>query len=561
KTNGANGGDHSNYTESSRSYAGKGGDGNPGYAQGTSGGLYVLPSVGLDISPYRASDAPDASAFVNFLEVDVTLDLGLTDGSGKAVTTTYKQPFAYGMKALDDVEINGVNPRVKRAGYRFAGYWTDDGTCVYGPDYKPTMVMSPYTKAFTLHARWEVAPEILSVTSSGDAASTLGVYGNTAITLRDAVNALVADPLLVGTDGRRRVTFEKLAEGDTTVRLQQTLTVPAGVRTFEINGLYGLTNGVRLVAGPNASHILYEGKASDTNGMFSLASLTFEGLDFSAATHGGCVRIEGEASVSVEACSFLGNRKTGNHNGGAISVVSYQKGSELLVSSSTFAGNYCQNHGGAVFVHGAHALFVNTTFSGNTAGDLGGAILESGGGRVDLLNCTFAHDSARAGCSVYSANSNAVIRAVNCIFADEKKTWGAVAMSGGKLTTDWCSMDADPARVFVASGAAVTQVVAGVTHVVHPPLGGGTGSGNEDAAEIYHDPSYKNVRAVGRDGREVVYAGNRDAATIPFIHDQLSQVRTAPTRGAVRLAVGTEPVTVEIDGVLLDADGNPREGE
>ena len=35
-------------------------------------------------------------------------------------------------------------------------------------------------------------------------------------------------------------------------------------------------------------------------------------------------------------------------------------------------------------------------------------------------------------------------------------------------------------------------------------------------------------------------------------------MRTSPTRGAVRLAVGTEPVTVELDGVLLDSSGNPK---
>ena len=43
--------------------------------------------------------------------------------------------------------------------------------------------------------------------------------------------------------------------------------------------------------------------------------------------------------------------------------------------------------------------------------------------------------------------------------------------------------------------------------------------------------------------------------------DQLAAVRTAPTRGAVRLAVGTEPVTVELDGVLYDEGGNPKSNQ
>ena len=50
-------------------------------------------------------------------------------------------------------------------------------------------------------------------------------------------------------------------------------------------------------------------------------------------------------------------------------------------------------------------------------------------------------------------------------------------------------------------------------------------------------------------------------ATIPFTIDQLAQLRTSPTRGAVRLAVGTEPVVVELDGVLCDSGGNVRSNE
>jgi predicted outer membrane repeat protein len=245
--------------------------------------------------------------------------------------------------------------------------------------------------------------------------------------------------------------------------------------------------------------------------------------------------------------------------GGAIAI--FDAGTELLVSSSTFAGNSSEQHGGAVYVHGAYALFVNTTFSGNTSGSLGGGILETGGAHIDLLNCTFTSNQSKNGCSLHSADSRAVVRAVNCIFADDKnhQYWGAVSMTGGTLSTDWSSMDADPAKVFTASGNAVTQVVAGVTHVIHPPRGGAD-AGNEDAAEIYHDSGYSHVLAVGRDGTRVPLAGDANQATIPFVVDQLAQVRTAPTRGAVRLATGTEPVVVEIDGVLTDENGYAKEG-
>ena len=124
-----------------------------------------------------------------FLQVTVTLDLGLKDASGNPVRVAFQQPFACRMVPLAGLSAGGIDPCPKRAGYRFAGYWRDDGTCVYGPDGKPTMVMSPYVEDCTLRARWEVDGSILEVTSADDGASTLDVYGNTAVTLRDAVAA------------------------------------------------------------------------------------------------------------------------------------------------------------------------------------------------------------------------------------------------------------------------------------------------------------------------------------------------------------------------------------
>ena len=551
KTDGEQGKSHSNYKENkSTSKAGNGGPGGVGGARGGNGGLYALPAVGLTASPYRASDALPATGAPNFLEVDVTLDTGMKNGNGQAVKATYKQPFAGVLVPLDDVETGGMNPRAKRAGYRFAGYWTDDGTCVYGPDYKPTMVLWPYPKDMTLTARWEVAPEILSVTSSGDAASTLDVYGNTAITLRDAVSALAADPLLVGTDGRRRVTFEKLAEGDTTVRLQREIEVPTGVRSFEINGLYGLTNGVVIVAGSNARHFKFRGKATD-EAAFSFANLTFKGGN--VTDNGGSILVNGQASVSIDNCSFLGNHA--DNRGGAINVEA--SNAKITVLATTFAGN-SSKYGGALRMtgNGAKALVVNTTFSGNTGSSYGGAANVVGCQGLDLLACTFADNTSQHGPAL---SLGIPLRAVNCIFAAKAGSGGAVApqIQGDDLSLNWCSVDVDSAKVFAGGGAPVTQMVAGVTHVVHPPLGGAA-TGNEDAAEIYHDASYKNVRAVGDDGRRVTLAGNPDQAKIPFILDQLQTVRTAPTRGAVRLAVGTQPVTVELDGVLCDEEGRPR---
>ncbi|MBR6021107.1 MAG: hypothetical protein IK066_01660, partial [Kiritimatiellae bacterium] len=548
--------EHSNYNEKNKdkSWTGAGGAGGNGNAQGSGGKLVVLPTAALTCFPSQAADTGAALPQEEFLKVKVTLDLGLTDAQGKAVTLTFEQPFACRMVPLSGVSSGGVEACPKRVGYRFAGYWLDDGTCVYGPDGKATMVMSPFVADYTLRARWEVDGSILNVTSSGDGASTLGVYGNEAVTLRDAVEALAANPLLVGEDGRRRVTFG-LAETDTVVRLTREIAVPAGVRAFEINGLYGLTNGVRLAAGSGARHFRFAG-AAEKGAPFTLASLTFTGGNPTRGA-GGAILAENGASVLVEACSFLKNRAGQMQNGGAICVVSGE--SKLLVDATTFAGNSAQS-GGAVHVDGADSAFVNTTFSGNSAKASGGGISTGKGAPVELLACTFAgNTAAQRGPSLASTCTltNAV-RAVNCIFADTAGGKAPVAAeNGGTLTLDWCSTDVPPEVAFASGGAAVTQMVAGVMHVVHPPLGGER-SKNEDAAEIYRDADYENLLAVDRDGRRVVLAGVAGQATIPFVTDQLSQLRTAPTRGAVRLAVGTEPVTVEIDGVLCDAVGNPR---
>ena len=409
--------------------------------------------------------------------------------------------------------------------------------------------MSPYVAGYTLYARWEIDSSILSVTSSGDGASALDVYGNEAITLRDAVNALIDNPLLVGGDGRRRVTFEKLDATNRVIRLARQIEIPAGVRSFEINGLC-----------TNARHLNYAGKSSD-GGMFSLASLNFTGGSYSSTveSYAGSIYLGGGASLSVDTCSFMDNHAGGVVDGAVIALdAATDPSAVLLVTSSTFSGNSTPHYAGAVLMRRGYALFVNTTFSGNKADTFGGAILEVGGAHIDMLNCTFAKNTAVRGASIHSADPRAEIRSVNCIFADNPTHWGCVSMSEGKKESYWTSENVYFNNVFTAGGMAVTQVVAGVTHVIHPPLGGAL-AGNEDAAEIYHDASYDHILAVGRDGRRVLLLGDANEATIPFTIDQLAQLRTSPTRGAVRLAVGTEPVVVEIDGVLTDSNGNPRE--
>ena len=538
--------EHNNYKEDTHpiSKTGAGAAGNAGYAQGAGGKVVVLPTAAIACSPSCTVDSGAGLPQEQFLSVTMTLDFGLTEG-GSAKQIQVAQPFACKMVTLLD------EAKVKRAGYRFAGYWTDDGTCVYGPDYKATMVMSPYVEDYTLYARWEIDSSILSITSSGDGASTLDVYGNEAITLRDAVNALVANPLLVGEDGRRRVTFEKLDSTNRVIKLAGEIAIPAGARSFEVNGLCELVpgeKGVELVAGANSRHFNFKGASSDDGGMFSLANLTLTG---GKGDNGGSLLLSG-ASISIDNCAFLGNEAS--NYGGAICLMA-KSTNYLLVASTTFAGNSAK-HGGALRLQGDGnaAFFVNTTFSGNSASGYGGAVNAINGEVVDFLACTFTGNKAGNPTSGPTLSVSTPVNAVNCIF-----TGNAPQFQGDtdKITTYWCSTNATPAKVFTSYGLAVTQVVAGVTHVVHPPLGGAS-AGNEDAAEIYYDASYDHILAVGRDGRRVLFAGDPNEAKATFVVDQLAQVRTAPTRGAVRLAVGTEPVVVELDGILSDKNGNAR---
>ncbi|MBR1587915.1 MAG: hypothetical protein IJ658_06290, partial [Kiritimatiellae bacterium] len=550
--------EHNNYDENTHpiSRTGAGAAGGEGYKQGAAGKVVVLPTAALACSPSCTVDTGAGLPQENFLSVSVTLEFGLKDESGNQKQMTFEQPFACKMVPLS------VEAQVKRAGYRFAGYWTTregDGTCVYGPDYKATMVMSPYVDNYTLYARWEVDSSILSVTSSGDGASALDVHGNTSITLRDAVNALVANPNLVGTDGRRRVTFEKLDATNRVIQLASQIEIPAGTRSFEINGLCELepgVKGVEIVAGPGSRHLHFKGKASD-GGAFSLASLTFMGGN-TTDDGGGSIRIRGgNTSVYIDNCSFIGN-EAASGAGGAIFAEGVRNGvdvegwTDLLVSSTTFAGNSAQNAGAITFHgQGARGLIVNTTFSGNAASSYAGGVNASGSASVGMLACTFAGNTAGAsGASLYDNGASAL--AVNCIFAGS-----AVTANGASFSNLWSSVNVSPSTVFTSSGNAVTQIVAGVTHVIHPPRGGAV-AGNEDAAEIYHDAGYSHILAVGRDGTRKVLLGDANQANIPFVVDQLAQVRTAPTRGAVRLATGTEPVVVELDGVLTDASGNAR---
>ena len=392
----------------------------------------MLPTAAIACSPSCTVDSGAGLPQEQFLSVTMTLDFGLTEG-GSAKQIQVAQPFACKMVTLLD------EAKVKRAGYRFAGYWTDDGTCVYGPDYKATMVMSPYVEDYTLYARWEIDSSILSITSSGDGASTLDVYGNEAITLRDAVNALVANPLLVGEDGRRRVTFEKLDSTNRVIKLAGEIAIPAGARSFEVNGLCELVpgeKGVELVAGANSRHFNFKGASSDDGGMFSLANLTLTG---GKGDNGGSLLLSG-ANISIDNCAFLGNEAS--NYGGAICLMA-KSTNYLLVASTTFAGNSA-NHGGALRLQGDGnaAFFVNTTFSGNSASGYGGAVNAINGEEVDFLACTFTGNKAGNATKGPTLSVSTPVNAVNCIF-----TGNASQFQGDtdKITTYWCSTNAPTA--------------------------------------------------------------------------------------------------------------------
>lgn len=185
-----------------------------------------------------------------------------------------------------------------------------------------------------------------------------------------------------------------------------------------------------------------------------------------ANAHAGAVfgytRAGTGSSTDVDACTFSGNRVTGQNGGGGHSGAFYSQNGTRAFSDSTFDGNQAQGPAGAVFVTGAGDVgFTNCTFQGNQAGTLGGALFLTDGTNA-LTNCTLSGNHAALfaggimrGTSVAVTLRNTLLQGNTAV--DPFNGWnvnGAMTDGGGNL--QWPTTRGP-------GGAADTAAVAGMT--------------------------------------------------------------------------------------------------
>ena len=142
-----------------------------------------------------------------------------------------------------------------------------------------------------------------------------------------------------------------------------------------IQGLTG-NNGVTIARDPSGPFMnLFVCVSSDL--LLTVNDLTFSGGDVSGSNGwGGAFNLLAGASVSMNRCTFTGNRAG---LGGAIYTAS---GATLNLTNCTLTGNYAPQGGGIYNYDGAPVNLTHTTITDNTAGRGGGLFTYFGG---DLL--------------------------------------------------------------------------------------------------------------------------------------------------------------------------------
>ncbi|HPA20468.1 MAG TPA: right-handed parallel beta-helix repeat-containing protein [Verrucomicrobiae bacterium] len=137
-------------------------------------------------------------------------------------------------------------------------------------------------------------------------------------------------------------------------------------------------------------------------------------------------------ALIFENCSFVSNGAT---DGGAIRFVTGKAGgSQLIVSNSTYLGNWAQNSGGAIMFQ--HSLMIyppvvrllsicNGTFVGNEASSDGGAVaLQSAA--ANIVHCTLADNSALNGSAISGVGTSTALKS-SIIWGNANDSYDAVA--------------------------------------------------------------------------------------------------------------------------------------
>lgn len=186
-------------------------------------------------------------------------------------------------------------------------------------------------------------------------------------------------PSVVAVDGNKSSGLFHVEQGTTTTISGLTLTHGS---ESQGGGIYnaGTLTVANCTLSANIAAAGTQGGGIYNNGVLTLAGSTLSGN--SAGTDGGGV-FNGNGTVSVGNCQFIGNTAGSGFDGAAISG-----GGSLMVSDSTFSNN----HGGAVYCLAGSAAVYNSTFTGNKGSVAGGIV---SGAPLTVYGSTFTGNSGQ----------------------------------------------------------------------------------------------------------------------------------------------------------------------
>jgi len=249
-----------------------------------------------------------------------------------------------------------------------------------------------------------VQTNYLTVTTAADDPTTSTATCGTTCTLRDAINAAMAD-------GNGDIDFATGVNGGTialgaalpTISTPGTIDVVgpgANLLTISGNNAYPILNiaegtvdlgGLTIANGKTTG----SGAGINNSGTLTLSHVVLSGN--SAATDGGA--IENSGAVLASDSTLSGNKAT---LGSAI----YNTGS-VGMTYSTVAGNAASTSGGIYNSSGAAMTAVNSTFAGNT-GSAGAGIFNSGALTMSNSVLDTATECSGSGCPAASGGGNVV---------------------------------------------------------------------------------------------------------------------------------------------------------
>lgn len=163
---------------------------------------------------------------------------------------------------------------------------------------------------------------------------------------------------------------------------------------------------------------------------------------------------ETDSVMTVDACTFCGNRMLGS-SGGAV----YTLNDTFTMTNSTFSGNWSAGNSGAIRLDNTTSTVTNCTFQSNH-GSIGGAIGKFSG-LLTLQSVTVAQntsDTFSGGIFVSTAAANITIN--DSIFADNTGVnafvgWQTnVTIPNGGGNVQWPAAGAQPNLVLTTSGTA-----------------------------------------------------------------------------------------------------------